>query len=716
MTGIATDPLAGLDEDQRVAATAVSGPVVIIAGAGAGKTRTVTSRIAHAVATGAQPADRGLAVTFTTKAAGEMRQRLAALGVTGVQASTIHSAALRQLRHFWPSVVGGSPPQIIASKFPLVAEAAASCGVGQDRSLIRDIASEIEWSKVTRVAAEAYPAAVEAARRAIPGGLTPAELAKVYAAYGDITAQRGVMDFEDVLLLTVAMLEDQPAVADQVRSRYRWFTVDEYQDVSRVQHDLISAWLGERDELCVVGDPGQTIYSFAGATSHYLRDFTKRFPHASSVTLVRTYRCSPQITSCANALLAAGSREGGGLRLKSQVDPGPEVEVTALRTDADEADHVAEQIRNLIASGQAAQQIAVLFRTNAASVNLEESLAESGIAYTVRGGERFFERPEVREAVTRLRGAAAEGRLRPPDQETASMDSAAAEDGPPLARAVAETLAAMSFDVRTPPAGRGAQRDRWENLAAIWSLAATMAEADRLVDMAGLVAELDRRATLQAAPGAHGVTLASLHAAKGLEWDVVFLVGLSEGNLPIVHADTPPRIEEERRLLYVGVTRARQRLLLSRARQHAGGGRRRPSRFLEDLGRPELASGEQPRSSTTRGRGSSKATRRRRGPGRCRICGKGLVTAPERALLRCRTCPDDIDPELLDELRAWRLDESRRRSAPAYTVFTDTTLQAVAEQRPATLEALADIPGVGPVKLERYGEILLVMVATAAAR
>ena len=679
-------------------AEAVTGPVVVLAGAGAGKTRAVTHRIGYAVATGAQPAEHGLAVTFTSKAAGEMRDRLSRLGVAGVQAMTFHSAALRQLRHFWPRVVGGSPPDLIGSKVPVVAEAAASCGVAADRTLLRDLASEIEWAKVSRVSPEGFAAASGGLGRDMPGALDAQEVARVYGTYGDLMAERGRMDFEDVLLLTVAMLEDQPAVAEQIRSRYRWFTVDEYQDVSVIQHDLLDLWLGERREVCVVGDPAQTIYSFAGATSRYLTSFESRFPDATAVRLDRTYRCSPQIAACANGLLAA-SRDPQGrrhLRLVSQTQPGPRVEVTAHDNEISEAEAVAGAISRHLSSGTPPREVAVLFRTNSASQALEEALAEAGVPYQVSSGERFFERPEIREAMVRLRATAAD-----------SPES-------PIVEAAGEVLAAMSFAADQPPSGRGARRDRWESLAALHALAAELAGGKPAAAVPDLVAELERRAQLQSSPGAAGITLSSLHAAKGLEWDVVFLVGVSEGTLPIIYATTPEQVEEERRLLYVGITRARRELRISWSRNRPGGGRRRPSRFLRDLA--GTADGLDEGSNMRSGGATSPRRRpRHKGPGRCRLCGKALVTAPEAALARCRTCPADVDADLLDRLREWRRTQAQKRSAPAYTVFTDKTLQAVAEIRPLDLDALAEIPGVGAVKLDRWGEELLEMVRAATS-
>jgi DNA helicase-2/ATP-dependent DNA helicase PcrA len=694
----ADEILAGLDEQQRIAATAVEGPVLILAGAGSGKTRTITRRIAYASAVGAQRPDRGLAVTFTAKAAGQMRARLAELDVSGLSAMTFHSAALRQLRHFWPAVVGGPAPDLVAAKAPYVTEAAASLGLSRERTVIRDLAAEIEWAKVTRLTPEAYPAAAAAAGRAQPGGLSAGEVASVYRVYGAHLAERGRMDFEDVLALTVGMLADRPDLADQVRQRYRWITVDEYQDLSALQHALLGCWLGESDQICVVGDPGQTIYSFAGASAHYLADFRRQFPNAATVPLDQSYRCSPEIIAVANRVLAPARRSAQHplLRLTSQQPSGPQPRIMSCPDDVAEADQIAAGVAQWRAAGTPARQIAVLVRSNAATAPIEEAFAAAGIPYVVTGGERFFARAEVREAVVRLRGAA----------------NAAAGPGAGLSAEVAEVLAAMGFHAGAPPAGRGAARDRWESLAALAALAGDVADCDPAAGLRDLVAELDRRAGLDAEPVADGVTLATLHAAKGLEWDAVWIAGVAEGSLPIGYATTPEALAEERRLCYVGITRARRELALSWAVHRSGdrANRRSPSRFLQDIadGRTVTAEGLVARTGQRR---PTRAPSRRAGLGRCRRCGRGLPTPAERALQRCRQCPEEIDLALFERLRRWRADQVAASGAPAYTVLTDTTLRAIAELLPVSDEDLLRISGVGPAKAERYGPALLAMVA-----
>ncbi|MBI1376813.1 MAG: AAA family ATPase [Frankiales bacterium] len=688
--------LEALDPEQREAASAVSGPVVVLAGAGTGKTRAVTHRIAYAVLTGRHDPRRSLAVTFTSRAAGEMRQRLAELGVSGVQARTFHSAALRQLRYFWPRVVGGALPEILPSKARVLAPVLRSAGFA-DPTLARDVASEIEWAKASQVVAADYVAASLAARREPPAGLTRENVADAYAAYQERTSEQGLVDFEDVLLLTVGILDTRPDIADEVRTAYRWFTVDEYQDVSPLQQRLLDLWLGERDDLCVVGDASQTIYTFTGATSSYLLDFRTRYPHATEVRLVRSYRSTPQVVGLANRVLAGATGPEARLRLelRSQLPDGPAPRVAAYADEQAEADAAAATVRGLLGQGVPAREVAVLYRVNAQSELLEESLAAAGVPYVLRGESAFFDRPEVREAVTRVRGAARSG---------GSTGDLAAD--------VRSLLGAMAW-TPDPPAG-GAARERWENLLRLVTLADDLAAETPGATLADLVAELDHRAETRSTPSAEGVTLATVHAAKGLEWDAVVVVGLAEGTFPIQYADTPARVEEERRLFYVACTRARRHLVLTWARSRSGRGRRDRSRFLDSAGAAAgvemLDGGGVVRGTGSRAGGGPDAGRRRRVPATCRVCGAALVTGAESARGRCRTCPASYDEELLGRLEQWRSGEASRRSVPAYVVLGDAALEGVATERPADRAALVRIPGIGARTLAAYADQLLALV------
>ncbi|MCW5250455.1 ATP-dependent DNA helicase UvrD2 [Streptomyces sp. SHP 1-2] len=702
--------LDGLDPEQREVATSLRGPVCVLAGAGTGKTRAITHRIAYGVRAGVLQPSSVLAVTFTNRAAGEMRGRLRQLGAVGVQARTFHSAALRQLQYFWPKAVGGAMPRLADRKIQLVADAAAACRIRLDRGELRDAAAEIEWSKVTQTVPADYASAAAGAGRDTPRD--PAEIAQLYAAYEDLKRGRGVIDFEDVLLLTVAVLQDREDVAEQVRAQYQHFVVDEYQDVSPLQQRLLELWLGDREDLCVVGDASQTIYSFTGATPDHLLDFRVRHPGATVVKLVRDYRSTPQVVHLANGLLAQarGRAADHRLELVSQRAAGPEPAYAEYPDEPSEAEGAARRIRELVDSGVPAAQIAVLFRTNSQSETYEQALADAGVPYQLRGAERFFDRPEVRRAGTALRAAARFG------GNDSLLDDAV--DLPSQVRAV------LSGEGWTPlpPAGSGAVRESWESLAALVHLAEDFSAARPGATLADLVAELDERAGAQHAPTVQGVTLASLHSAKGLEWDVVFLVGVAEGMMPITYAKTDEQIEEERRLLYVGVTRAREHLHVSWALSRSPGSRpnRRPSRFLHGLRPGSATAAARPAAGgaggVERGRWSGATTadaprRVPRTPARCRVCGRSLTDAGEMKLMRCEDCPSDMDEGVYERLREWRAVQAERSGQPAFCVFTDKTLMAIAESVPEDDRELVRIPGVGARKLTRYGTDVLAICA-----
>ena len=672
--------LEGLDPEQREVAVALRGPVRVLAGAGTGKTRAITHRIAYGVASGVYTPTEVLAVTFTTRAAGEMRGRLRQLGAGLVQARTFHSAALRQVRFFWPRVYGGEPPQLTESKIPLIASAAGRNGVRVDQALLRDLASEIEWAKVSNVRPDDYTRLAHARGREV-SGLDAATVAHLYASYEQGKRDQGRMDMEDVLLCAAALLTEDERVAAQVRQQYKWFVVDEFQDVSPIQYALLQLWLGGRDEVCVVGDPAQTIYSFAGARASYLTDFRRDFPSATTVELVRNYRSTPQVIAAANGLLK--DTPSAGVQLRSQQESGPAISWHEAPDEVAEADAVAREISRLHRAGVPLREMAVLFRINAQSEAFEEALAGADIPYVVRGAARFFERAEVKQATALLRADARAG---------GPVNDA-------LPERVRGILAGMGWSAQAP-SGRGQARDRWESLQSLIAMADDWAEAEVAPTLDGFVAELDRRAHDQHAPVAEGVTLATVHTAKGLEWDAVFVTGLVEGTLPITYASTPAEIEEERRLLYVAVTRARHHLWLSwaNARNPGGQARRRPSRFLDGM-RPDSVTDRAPKA-------------RSRRAAVCKTCRRPLGTSAERNRGYCADCPVPYDEATFEQLKAWRKERASAEEVPAYVVFSDATLEAIAEVRPRSRSGLLAVNGVGPAKLEKYADDVLAILTS----
>ncbi|WRS29896.1 ATP-dependent DNA helicase UvrD2 [Actinomycetaceae bacterium MB13-C1-2] len=683
----AADRLLGaLDAQQQQVAMRVTGPLCVRAGAGTGKTRAITYRIAYGAAMGAVDPSTVLAVTFTTKAAAEMGSRLRELGAGRATARTFHSAALAQLRHFWPVAYGGQMPGVASHKASLVAAAAQRVGISADKALVRDLSAEIEWSKVSIVDASRYAQRAMADGRTPPGGLEAEMVAKIIDAYEQGKDERGVIDFEDILSLTTAMLARSDDIARSVRSRYRSFVVDEYQDVSPIQHRLLELWLGDRKDICVVGDVAQTIYSFTGASSRYLETFPQWMSGAQVVELVRDYRSTPQIVAVANQVVGSArgmdgrSRVGGlkgSVRLVAGQPTGPAVRFNVYDSDEEEAAGITRRIREVQAAGTRLSEIAILYRTNAQSRLFEEALGAEGINYQVHGGARFFDREEVRRAVMLLRQQA---------RVSALAEDTGLKGEPSLLEQVEEVVSTLGWSPQ-PPTGEGAVRERWSNLDAL----VQMARSRRDLSLAAFFVELQERAENKAAPQIEGVTLSSLHAAKGLEWEAVFLGGCSEGLIPISLATTPEAIEEERRLLYVGITRAKRELQISWSRSKGGGGRnvRKVSRFLGPL----WPAGD-----------PSNKTRRLAGGQRRKTEEQEFQDESDQATL-----------ELYEQLRQWRKDTADAMGRPAYTVLPNTTLRDIATARPKTMRQLGVLRGIGDVKLTQFGAEILKTVREIAS-
>lgn len=635
--------LAGLNRAQREAALATRGPVAILAGAGTGKTTTITHRIAAQVDTAAFPASAILAVTFTEKAARELKERLVRLGVEGVEARTFHAAGLAQLSRLGPEFTGSAPPEILGSKTPLISSLANALPPPHRYLPRGELANEIEWAKNRMIAPDRYLEEVERSGHLSP---IPAELMhRVYEGYERRKHRTGRMDFEDMLALAVRLFDEHPAAAERIRDRFHAFTVDEYQDVNPLQQALLDRWLGGRDELCVVGDDRQTIFTFTGATPEYLLSFPDRYPRARIVRLEENYRSTPQVLTVANAL---GEHLGGlGTTLRATIGDGPNPTARALPDASAEVAFVLAETRRLHEDGVAYDEIAVLYRINARSEPFEEAFAAASIPYQVRDGS-FLRRPGPRSVLARLRRASATD----------------------VAAAVALATDALGFDPGAEP-DDAEEVTRQADLARLRALAAEYAIASPAGDVAGFVAELGRRFSAEHA--GRGVNLLTLHRAKGLEFDAVFLPRLLDKELPFRSGRAAADPAEERRLLYVGITRARRHLFLSWPLEPRTG----PSPFLAELG-------------------VTAATRPR---------------TPDRRPVQATS-----GGPLFDRLRDWRRERAKTDGVPAYVVFHDATLAAIAEHPPTTRAALASVPGIGPTKLERYAdEVLAILTSSDSA-
>ncbi len=672
--------LADLNVAQREAVLATSGPVGILAGAGTGKTRVISRRAAYAIATDVVPADQALIVTFTDKAAGEMVERLRALGLPGVTARTFHAHALSQLRHFWPLYHDGAPlPALLDSKVPLLVPLARALPGHYRFTPAKDVADEIEWAKSRRLTPTTY-------ERAVAGSPTTASreppipvdlFIRLFARYERAKTRAGRIDFDDLLVETIDLLERDPEAAATVHARKRWFSVDEYQDTNPNQQRLLELWLGERRDVCVVGDADQTIYTFTGATSTFLTGFTGWFADARVVTLAENYRSSPEVLELANRLLASS---GSAKRLAATCPSGPEPTIARHGTEAAELGALAQWVRQRLGEGIAASEIAVLVRMNAQLAPIEAALTRAGIAYQVRG-VKFFDRADVRGAIDLVRRAKIE------------------TTGTALAGSVRALWAKhLGYDDDSVAGHAGDEaRERTAALDTLLDILTTLSRSAASVDATGFLAELERRRVAERADSADGVNLLTYHRAKGLEWDAVALPAVEEGILPIRQAaDDDALLAEELRLLYVGITRARRHLAISWAAERETRGRttrRQPSRYLADLRRRPL-DGE--------GRVTQLPDRFAADQGARRAASAAMAASGYRVA--------DDDP-LYAALREWRTIRAREDGVPAYIVFHDQTLAEIAEMKPPSAAALRRVKGVGPAKIDAYGDEVLELVS-----
>ena len=651
--------LEGLDPAQRQAVTSDAAPLCILAGAGSGKTRVLTRRIAWRVAQGTADPRHVLALTFTRKAAGELGNRLTTLGVREqVAAGTFHAIAYAQLRRRWADR-GERPPALLERKARLLTGLLA----GHRRAGVQpaDVASEIEWAKARMVGSAHYEAEATAAGRKPP--LPPAVIASLYERYEEEKRSRGLVDFDDLLLLCARAVETDEQFAAAQRWRFRHLFVDEFQDVNPVQFRLLDGWRGGRPDLCVVGDPNQAIFGWNGADAHYLTEFGQRFPAAHLVRLDDNYRSSPQVLAVAGAVLA---RSGPGLRANRPDGPPPTVR--SCPTDRDEARSVARALRGRRSPATPWSAMAVLARTNAQLVLFEEALTAAAVPFRVRGGGSFLAQPEVKEALAELAGRGPGRGLGPlvPDLEELSREG-------------------------TP--------ERRQRLAGLVRLAREHVSLDPAASVESFLTWL--RATVgREAPDQGGdiVELATFHAAKGLEWQVVFLTGLERGLVPIGQADGPEARAEERRLLYVAVTRAQCELHCTWAERRTFGARtvgRSPSPWLTSIEAAVAAARS----------GSPGDWRRYLDEGRTKLRSGAKAGASAKAQLLA-----DADPAVFEALKTWRATTARASGVPAYVIFHDSTLAAVATAKPRDRRSLLAVPGLGPVKADRYGDALLALV------
>ncbi len=637
---------------------ATSGPVAILAGAGTGKTRVISHRVAYAVATRVVDPKRILVVTFTEKAATEMKHRLSRLGLPGVAASTFHSAAKRQLEFYWPRLHGQPLPNVLDSKLGIVIPLARQLPGGYKFTPAKDLADEIEWAKARRIGPGEYAAEAARAHRESP---IPADVFQtVYRRYEQGKQRAGVIDFEDMLSLAVDLYETDADAAALVRQRYDWFSVDEYQDTNRLQEDLLRLWLGDRRDLCVVGDENQTIYSFTGATADYLTTFKDRYPGCRVINLTQNYRSTPQILALANRLIASSGQ------LRATLDDGSEPSLVAYANGAQEESAIVAAIRQHASRQMQLTEIAILVRTNAQLVPFESALTRAGIPFTVRG-QRFFARAEVRAARQALSSGRATGTLE-------------------------EVLAArwrtiLGFDEQEP-SGPGAEaRDRHASLLTLLGIARELVAREPDATVTDYLTELQRRDGDEAAAGGAGVVLSTYHRAKGLEWDVVFLPMLEDGTLPSRQSlSDDAAVREERRLLYVGITRARKQLAVSWAAQRlnpkGGVARAKPSRFIAELH-----------------------------PGRVMRPTAATAVPPAGAAPAKGAAAD-----LYEALRSWRIKRARTDGVPAYVVADNKTLTAVATERPMNAAELLAVPGMGPHRVATYGAEMLQIIASASEK
>ncbi|MBP3222579.1 MAG: ATP-dependent DNA helicase UvrD2 [Actinomycetaceae bacterium] len=654
-----SDLLSCLDEQQKQVAQHLRGPLCVRAGAGTGKTRAITYRIAYGVRTGVYEPTNVLALTFTRKAADEMRERLRLLGVEGVQANTFHAAALKQLKHFWPLAIGGHIPPIIESKKSLITEAASLLDLPSDKAFVSAYEQEIEWAKISLFTPEEYVKRAEEHDRNV-FDIPHARIALLMEKYEKLKTQYRRLDFEDVLLLLIGVFLERPDILSTVQRQYRYFVVDEYQDVSPLQHRLLRIWVGQRNDICVVGDAAQTIYSFTGARSDYLLNFHREFPSTRIIELVKDYRSTPEIVECANDLISKGKTEGF-VTLVSQKDLCKPVLYSNYANEDEEVEEITKKIAVLLSQGEKPEDIAVLYRINTKASLYETSLSHYDIPCVIAENTSFFTLPEIREAMVYMR----------------SMVSLESENS------LQSTVDMILHQIGWRPEGpelSGKKRKRWEALFLLHNLAGEAEEKG--YTMGDFVGELDHRQKTGNEPRQKAVTLSTIHNSKGLEWKHVFIVGVSEGLLPISYAQDEEAIEEERRLFYVAITRAKETLHISYSGiEHNSSSSRRgkASRFLADIYRDP-----------------SDVKKQRR---KNKVQNAYEIMSPETR-------------DFYEYLLLWRSKIAAQYRLPEHKVFYDSVLVDIALSRPNSMHELLKIPRLGKKRVEQWGFMVIQAISS----
>ena len=668
----------GLNQAQLEAVISEASPLRILAGAGSGKTRVLTHRIAHRSAIGTLDPNRVLAVTFTRKAAGELRERLGRLGISGgINAGTFHSIAYAQLRQRWEER-GIRPPELLERKVGFVARLMSA----KDRNTPLDVVAEIEWAAARRITPETYEAAAALARRRPP--LALGTVAGIYERFMAEKLRKRLVDFDDLLRLAARDLAADPVYAAARHWRFRHLFVDEFQDVNPLQYELLAAWLGPESDLCAVGDPNQAIYAWNGADARYLTDFEKYFPKSSTVTLEDNYRSTPQVLTVANAVLDAG--HSVPIKLRSHRPDGLIPVVRDYPDALAEAQATARSARDHHAPGTAWSNQCVLVRTNAQAALMSEAFTSARIPHRVRGGGDLLEQPEIRQAINGFRRAS-----------TLQVALGDLEDeirrlAPDLVSEASSTVPVAPASPATLPVGDLAE-ERAANMAELVRLGREYSVLDPTGGIPGFLGWLTSALRGEDRSGGDAVEIVTFHAAKGLEWSVVHVAGLEEGFVPIHHAkESPDDLDEERRLLYVALTRARDELICSWAKTRTFGSRtanRQPSPWLSIIANTVGATPpEVPRKD-----------------------GAGRARAARSNLKKPATDLPDSDADLFEALRAWRKAQAKEADVAAFVIFSDATLRAVAEARPRSRSELLALHGIGAVKAQRFGDDLLRVVA-----